>query len=152
MLDQLTFCCVTPPSSVERRNRSGREILTEAIRIQIRLVEATRNGSFTASCPMRLARNGASPRASAATGKGFHRTWFWQDMADRQYYYQVRYANRVLDLSRVGQTTVVGGSTVDELVASLNRLKALVETGEYDDIIAKARRALSASHSAAGSG
>ena len=146
MADQLVFSDVQPPSASERGRRTVRKVLIDSIGVQIRLAQSYSDGGKIRKLVSKIARTGTEPSPRRIEVQVTHRSWFWRDYSDDMFYYQVRYANRVIDLSRCGQMTIVGGSTVNDLIASLRLLEVKVTAGDFDDILSSTRRSISASH------
>ncbi len=146
MMESLTFCAVEPPNPIERRQRTARDVLVAAIEVQIRLANSFRSGTIASTSRMKVCQPSSDNSSGRRIVQVRHRSWFWIDRAHQKFYYRPRYGNRVVDLSRCGQPTIFGGGSVDDLVASLLALKALVAAGEFDDLLGATQRGLSAAH------
>lgn len=142
----LIFCNVQPPTMADRRRASSRDILVASIDLQIRIAEAFKIGQGLTTTRLKIHRINSEQSVRKKQVDVRHRRWFWIDCGDGKIYYQVRYGNRIIDLSREGRLTICAGTSIDNLIESYGELKKYVSEGAYDDLIQSTRNALAKQH------
>jgi hypothetical protein len=121
-------------------DRSSREILISFLDQQIALANAEREGCDLTIQKIRYTKgpDGKPVRTPVNVRPRRH---FWE--AEGEWLIELRYGNVILELSP-GAPAVLGGRSLNEVIATLGKIRDAVEAGEADAAIgaaaAKARR------------
>ena len=138
LLSKLTFRDVSRP--VKMVMKRPRDVVLDFINQQIALATAEQEGRIFSIEKTRYTKdaNGVPLKQRIAATPRRH---FWQ--AEGEWLVEVRYGNIIVELSP-GHPSVAAGSSLADVITTLNTVKAAVEAGEADEAVAvaagKARR------------
>ncbi|KJS41150.1 MAG: hypothetical protein VR70_05200 [Rhodospirillaceae bacterium BRH_c57] len=126
------------PSAVERRKRNPRDVVIETIDLQITAIEHSKRGEeFTVQREryVNVTENGRDRRVKTMVNAR-PKPWWWQEGG--VHFVQARFGTHLIEVAE-GKATIECGKTLDDVVKVLQELRRMVETGELDQPIYKAR-------------
>lgn len=126
------------PTAVERRKRNPRDVVIETIDLQVKSIEAQKQGKeFTVEREryVNVTENGHDRRVKTLV-QAKPKPWWWVE--NGVHYLQPRFGTHLIEITD-GKATIEAGKSPDDVIKVLVELRRMVEAGELDEPILKAR-------------
>jgi hypothetical protein len=123
---KLKFADVKKPSTIEKRQRTGREVIMAGLSEQIGLIEAMIRGEdFRIS--REVYKTGVKGKQTVEVTP---RSWCWQ--TGGKFFAEVKYGNVAVDFSGKGLTAFEAGTDLKSVLATFQSLRDAIADGQAD--------------------